>query len=175
MRLKFSFKRASGALILLASFVWCSALLAQDPPQTQVLTPNALSLSNVQFTRVQNNGRSVLHVEADIKNTSSHVIGGAQAIAHVWGDRPAPIERIFLREIGPVIAGGLLPEETLTVGVDLRLDARANAFTKDVSKLRLVLDVQDLLDEAGYSLLCVKDIGGLRGTKGPSPHLCKTD
>lgn len=172
MQLTFVIKQCLVALLCTLSFDLVCAVQAQEPAQRQALTAADITVSDVSFTPVKDRDRAMLYVSATVTNSSPHLISGLLAQAYIWGERPAPLKRVHMRELGGVIAGGLLPGESLIVKGDVRLDQRAASFIEDTSKLRLVLDVADILDETGHSMTCAASAAGYGHSKGPSPRLC---
>ena len=139
------------------------------------LTPNDVSISDVSFTRVQDRDRTMLFVQATVTNTTPYVISGLLARAYVWGARPAALAQMRFADLGDVISGGMLPGESLIVSGDIRLSDRANGFIEDASKLRLVLDIRDIIDETGHSMMCTQGQAPYARSLGPSPKLCVVD
>lgn len=87
------------------------------------------------------------------------------------GRGPAPIKRIHLDAFGNVIPGGLMPGESLSVKGDTWLGPCASTFKTDTSKLQLVVDFKDIIDEQEYSMMYFFDTQTYRASNGPSHSL----
>jgi hypothetical protein len=141
--------------------------------QEGAFNPDDLRLTDVTITRVDERGWTDVHVTGTLTNASAHAISGIMAYTTIWGDRPAALDRVHLRELGDVLAGGLLPGETMTVSGKTQIGERGVAFAENATDLRLKFDVYEVLDLQLQSLMCREHPSERNGRHiGPSPAAC---